>query len=188
MPLNSATTNPKTIKAMKKRYNVVLAGCQAHIKDRKYEDVSLEDVLYIIEHNTNRQYLLANGMEQPSIERLSEYQDMSSEYSVLIEEYKPSVTCDFYSVDYPDYFTGFGYMREGFAVPLFQTRYTGTQLAALIRDEIDFIDYGFSAEQISAINDMCEKFNELSDGSVIVLEGENIMDEFGPNVYFVFND
>ena len=77
-----------------KRYNVVLAGCQAHIKDRKFEDVSLQDVLYILENNTNRDYLSANNLAMPSAEVLNEYQDMSSEYSIYIEEYIPAVTCE----------------------------------------------------------------------------------------------
>jgi len=77
-----------------KRYNVVLKAVQSHVKDRKYEDVSKEDVLYILDNNTNRDYLSANNLAMPSAEVLNEYQDMSSEYSIYIEEYIPAVTCE----------------------------------------------------------------------------------------------
>jgi hypothetical protein len=172
-----------------KRYNVMLAGCQSHIKSREYEDVSFEDVLYIIQHNTNKAFLDANGIDVPSIEWLGEYQDMSPEYSICIEECNPPVTCAFYGVDYPDYFTGFGYMRRGFCVPLFQQRYTGLELSRLIQEETDDFSYEFSDEQIRAINDMCAKFDtELKDEIVIDLPSEAITSEEGPNAYFIFNE
>lgn len=72
--------------AMKKRYNVVLAGCQAHIKDRKYEDVSLQDVLYILNNNCNREYLLANNFPMPSIDRLGIHQELNSDYNIYITD------------------------------------------------------------------------------------------------------
>jgi hypothetical protein len=152
-----------------------------------YEDVSFEDVLYIIEHNTNKAFLDANGMEMPSIEKLYEYQDMSSEYSICIEECNPTVTCAFYGVDYPDYFTGYGYMRQGFCVPLFQQRYTGLELSRLIQEETDEVSYEFSNEQIGAIYDMCAKFDELRDTVLIDLPNEAIGNEYVQNAYFVFN-
>lgn len=173
---------------MKTRYNIVLAGIQPHIKDRRYEDVGIEDVLYILENNTNLAFLRANGMEMPSIERLGSYQDLNSDYSICIEECNPTVTCAFYGVDYPDYFTGFGYMRQGFFVPLFRQRYTGLELSRLIQEETDAVSYEFSDEQISAINDMCAKFDELRDTVLIDLSNEAIGNEYVPNAYFVFND
>ena len=189
MPLSSATTNPKTIKAMKKRYNVILAGCQAHIKDRKYEDVSLRDVLYILEKNTDRDYLSANNLAMPSHEVLNEFQSMSSESSIYIEEYNHAVNCEFFGIDYPDYFNGFGYMKGGFCVPLFQQNYTGTQLSELIHDEVDSIDYGFSNDQFCAIYDMCAKLDtELRDTILIDLSTEAITSESVPYAYFIFND
>lgn len=173
----------------KKRFNVILAGCQSHIKSRRYEDVGIEDVLYILMNNANREYLLANGLPMPSVYVLNEYQDMSSEYSIHIEEYIPAVKCAFYGVDYSDYFPGFGCMKRGFCVPLFQQRYTGTELSELIQNECDGMDMGFSDEQISAINDMCAKFaTDLKDEIVIDLPSEAITSEEGPNAYFVFND
>ena len=172
-----------------KRYNVILAGCQAHIKARKYEDVSLQDVLYILENNTNRDYLRSNNLAMPSHEVLNEYQSMSSEYSIYIEEYNHAVTCELYGIDYPDYFNGFGYMKEGFCVPLFQTRYTWAELSSLIQDEIDSIDYGFSDAQYRAIYDMCAKLDtELKDTLLIDLPSEAITSEKVPNAYFIFND
>ena len=44
-----------------KRYNVVLTAMQSHVKDRKYEDVSKEDVLYILHNNANHDYLRSNN-------------------------------------------------------------------------------------------------------------------------------
>jgi hypothetical protein len=171
-----------------KRYNVMLAGCQQHIKDRRYEDVSFEDVLYILMNNANREYLLANGLPMPSVDVLNKYQDMSSEYSICIEECNPPVTCAFYGVDHSDYFPGFGCMKRGFCVPLFQQRYTGTELSELIQDECDGMDMGFSDEQISAINDMCAKFaTDLRDTVLIDLSNEAIGNEDVPNAYFEFN-
>ena len=176
---------------MNTRYNVVLTAMQSpNIKDRRYEDVSKDDVLYILANNHNYDYLRANGFTMPSIERLDEYQELSSDFNIYICEYVPDVTCELYGIDYPDYFTGYGYMKEGFCVPLFQTRYTGAELSSLIQDEIDSIDYGFSNEQVSAIYDMCAKLDtELKDSLVIELDIDPDEDMIGyPNAYFIFND
>jgi len=171
-----------------RRYNVVLAGCQAHIKDRKYEDVSKEDVLYILHNNANNDYLRRNLLRIPSINRLDECQSLNSDYNIYISDYTPAVKCELYGIDYPDYFTGFGYMKEGFCVPLFQQKYTGTELSGLIQEETDSIDYGFSDEQFCAIYDMCAKFDELKDTLLIDLPSEAITSEKVPNAYFIFND